>query len=74
MKRWLPLVMVVALLGLIAWLALRGGEQPAAAVAATAPGGAPQGPQFFGQVAASSKPRRPAIARNSVGSWSNTSN
>jgi len=51
MKRWLPLVMVVALLGLIAWLALRGGEQPAAAVAATAPGGAPQGPQFFGQVA-----------------------
>jgi len=50
MKRWLPIVLIVALLGAIAWLALRGDEQPAAAVAAI-PGGAPHGPQFFGQVA-----------------------
>ncbi len=42
-------MLVLALLALIAWLALRGDEPPLPAAATTA-GGAAQGPQFFGQV------------------------
>jgi hypothetical protein len=50
LRRWGPLLLVLALLALIGWLALRGDEQPAAAAAVASAGGQPQGPQFFGQV------------------------
>lgn len=42
-------MLVLALLALIGWLALRGEDQPVPAVATTAGGAAP-GPQFFAQV------------------------
>lgn len=47
------MVLILALLAAIAWLALRGDAGPAAGTAAAtaASGGPPQGPQFFGQVA-----------------------
>jgi hypothetical protein len=49
LRRWLPLLIVLALLAAVAWLALRGDEQ--SPVTAVAIGGGPQQrPQFFGQV------------------------
>jgi hypothetical protein len=47
-RRWLAALLVLALLGAVAWLALRG-DEPAPATAAAA-GGPQQRPQFFGQV------------------------
>jgi hypothetical protein len=47
-SRWLAAVLILALLAAIAWLALRGDKAPATGAAVAA--GAPQGPQFFGQV------------------------
>jgi hypothetical protein len=47
-SRWLAAVLILALLAAIAWLALRGDGAPATG-AAVAAGGAPRGPQFFGE-------------------------
>jgi hypothetical protein len=60
LRRWGPAVLVLALLALIGWLALRGDEQPAAPVAVAARVGQPQGPQFFGQVEGQPAPALPA--------------
>ncbi|MDB5746750.1 MAG: hypothetical protein JWP72_1598 [Massilia sp.] len=50
LRRWLPALLLVALVAAIAWLALRGDSQPAAPALASATPPS-RGPQFFGQLA-----------------------